>query len=373
MNIYAVPSPEHNDPTHPENAARIPAVLAVVNSIQHSALSIQRSALSPATDSQLALVHHPDYIDALRAAMADAPAYIDTAPTYVTPQSFHCAALAAAGAMAAVQSILPEPAAVQASHLPPPTSHLPPPTSHLPPPTSHLPPPTSHLHSSFALIRPPGHHAPPGHAMGFCLFNNVALAARHAQQRGLSRIMIVDFDVHHGNGTQDAFYSDPSVLFISTHQWGIYPGTGRADEVGAGAGRGYTVNVPLAAGAGDATFGRIAADILWPAADRFQPELLLVSAGYDAHWRDPLAGLQLSCAGYHALAGQLAAIAKRHCGGRIVFVLEGGYDLPALSHGVANTIRGALGLPVEDPLGPAPRPESVAGPMLDQVRHLHGL
>jgi acetoin utilization deacetylase AcuC-like enzyme len=273
--------------------------------------------------------------------------------------------------MAAVQSILTEPAAVQASGRNvdlPPQFERPAATQ-----ASDLPPPTSDIHSSFALIRPPGHHALPGHAKGFCLFNNVALAARHAQQRGLSRIMIVDFDVHHGNGTQEAFYSDPSVLFISTHQWGIYPGTGRADEVGAGAGRGYTVNVPLTAGAGDTTFGRIAADILWPAADRFQPELLLVSAGYDAHWRDPLAGLQLSCAGYHALAGQLAAIAKRHCGGKIVFVLEGGYDLPALSHGVANTIRGALGLPVDDPLGPAPRPESEAGRILDQVRQLHGL
>ncbi len=378
MNIYAVPSPEHNDPTHPENAARIPAILAVVNSIQHSALgtqhstlNIQHSPLAPATDAELAMVHHPDHIAALRAAMADAPGYIDTAPTYITPQSFHCAALAAAGAMAAVQSILTSPAAVQAS------GH----NAELPPQfgrpaatqASDLPPLTSGLYSSFALIRPPGHHALPGHAMGFCLFNNVALAARHAQQRGLSRIMIVDFDVHHGNGTQEAFYSDPSVLFISTHQWGIYPGTGRADEVGAGAGRGYTVNVPLTAGAGDATFGRIAADILWPAADRFQPELLLVSAGYDAHWRDPLAGLQLSCAGYHALAGQLAAIAKRHCGGKIVFVLEGGYDLPALSHGVANTIWGALGLPVDDPLGPAPRPEPEAGRILDQVRQLHGL
>ncbi len=378
MNIYAVPSPEHNDPTHPENAARIPAILAVLDNLQHSALgarhstlNIQHSPLAPATDAELAMVHHPDYIATLRAVMADAPGYIDTAPTYITPQSFHCATLAAAGAMAAVQSILTDPAVVQASgrnvDLPP---HFGRPAATQ---ASDLPPLTSDLYSSFALIRPPGHHAPPGHAMGFCLFNNVALAARHAQQRGLSRIMIVDFDVHHGNGTQEAFYSDPSVLFISTHQWGIYPGTGRADEVGAGAGRGYTVNVPLTAGAGDTTFGRIAADILWPAADRFQPELLLVSAGYDAHWRDPLAGLQLSCAGYHALAGQLAAVAKRHCGGKIVFVLEGGYDLPALSHGVANTIRGVLGLPVDDPLGPAPRPEPEAGRILDQVRQLHGL
>ncbi|MEK7276980.1 MAG: histone deacetylase, partial [Chloroflexota bacterium] len=336
MNVFAVPSAEHNDPTHPENAARIPAVLSALAADAELSPLVARPACPelhpersrriaegpPATEAQLASVHDPQYIAVLRQAMSRAPAIIDYAPTYITPHSFDCAAQAAGAALAAVNSAI-----------------------------TPIPP---HPHtSSFALIRPPGHHAPPAQAMGFCLFNNIALAARGAQKLGAGQVMIVDFDVHHGNGTQAAFYADPSVLFISTHQSGIYPGTGHAGETGEGGGEGYTINVPLPGGAGDRAFARIMSEIVGPAADRFRPDILLISAGYDAHWRDPLAGLQLSCAGYHALGATLTATAKKHCGGKLVFVLEGGYDLLALAGGVVNTMRGALGLPAADPLGPA--------------------
>ena len=185
--------------------------------------------------------------------------------------------------------------------------------------------------------------------------------------------MIVDFDVHHGNGTEACFYDDPSVLFISTHEYGIYPLTGSAEEVGEKNGVGYNVNVPLPAGAGDAAFEKIARALFNPLADRFRPDFLLVSAGYDAHWRDPLANLQLSCAGYHALAASLAAIARKHCEGRLVFVLEGGYDLPALAHGVRNTLRAALDLPADDPLGPASHSEPDVTTLIEKLEKLHKL
>jgi acetoin utilization deacetylase AcuC-like enzyme len=343
MNLFLVPSPEHNFGGHPENASRIPAIVAALDQDRTLSQLVTRHPLpSLATDEQLAYVHSPDYIHALHEVMDDlrlreAPAYLDHAPTYVTPQSFDCAARAAGAAMAAITSTILTP------------------------------------HSAFALIRPPGHHAPPDRPMGFCLFNNIALAARHAQRSGLAKVMIVDLDVHHGNGTEACFYDDPSVLFVSTHQQGIYPLTGSAEEIGEGNGVGFNVNVPLPARAGDAAFEQIAHALFIPLADRFQPDILLVSAGYDAHWRDPLASLQLSCAGYHALATTLVAIARKHCQGRIVFVLEGGYDLPALSHSVRNTLRAALDLPADDPLGPAPHGEPDVTVLINRLRVLHKL
>jgi acetoin utilization deacetylase AcuC-like enzyme len=210
--------------------------------------------------------------------------------------------------------------------------------------------------------------------MGFCLFNNVALMARHAQALGRTRVLIVDFDVHHGNGTQDAFYADPSVLFISTHQWGIYPGTGAAEETGHGAGRGATLNIPLPAGAGDAAFERLANDLWLPAAARFKPDFLLVSAGFDAHWADPLAGLQLSHAGYAQLTRVLTTIAAEHCQGQLALALEGGYHLTALAHGVLTVLRGLTNAPAApSPLGPAPAPEPNLADQVRRWQRQHGL
>lgn len=193
---------------------------------------------------------------------------------------------------------------------------------------------------AFCAVRPPGHHAEQNHAMGFCLFNNVAVAARYLQkQHGLERIAIVDWDVHHGNGTQRAFYEDPSVFFFSTHQFPYYPGTGRADERGAGRGEGYTLNVPLQAGKGDKEYLDIFNRVLRPALQNYRPEAIIISAGFDAHQDDPLAGMNLSTQGYAALTRVVKEIAGEHAQGRLLSCLEGGYNLEALAASVETHLR----------------------------------
>jgi len=344
MSVAIITSSEylkHDEPGHPEHAGRL---RAIEKALDDSGLRPRLKAIAPrpATVEELTTVHTPGYVTTLKQVMDKAPGYIDYAPTYIVPESYDVATLAAGGALRAVEAVLDASAEAQAA---------------------------------FALIRPPGHHAVPAEAMGFCLFNNIALAARHAQKCGLKKMMIVDFDVHHGNGTQEAFYSDPSLLFLSTHQYqpGFYPGTGGAEEIGAGAGAGFTLNVPLPPGAGDAAFERLAAEIIAPAADRFAPELLLVSAGFDAHWADPLASLQLSHTGYGQLMRALIAIAEKHCGGRMVLTLEGGYDLNALAGGVLTVFRALLGDRVVDALGPAARRETDARSTIEKVKAIHQL
>jgi acetoin utilization deacetylase AcuC-like enzyme len=213
--------------------------------------------------------------------------------------------------------------------------------------------------------------------MGFCLFNNVAVAARYAlAERGLERVMIVDFDVHHGNGTQDEFEADPAVLYLSTHQYPHYPGTGYWNETGRGDGAGTVVNVPLSGGIGDQGFGRIFSEIVTPVAWRFQPQLILVSAGYDAHWDDPLASMVLSVTGYTAIAQALKELAGELCDGRLVFTLEGGYHLDALAYSVLNTFAVLLGdkeWHLVDPLGPSPHPERPVDEIIARVKQVHGL
>jgi acetoin utilization deacetylase AcuC-like enzyme len=233
------------------------------------------------------------------------------------------------------------------------------------------------LENAFAMVRPPGHHALRARGMGFCLFNNVAVAARYAQaERGLDRILIMDFDVHHGNGTQDEFDADPAVMFISTHQYPHYPGTGYWNETGRGDGEGSIINVPLGGGVGDEGFSRIFQEIVAPAAWRFQPDLILVSAGYDAHWDDPLAYMHLSIGGYAAIAQALKDLAEELCGGRVVFTLEGGYHLDALAYSVLNTFGVLLGdeaWQLVDPLGPSPSREQPVTEIVERVRQIHGL
>jgi acetoin utilization deacetylase AcuC-like enzyme len=247
---------------------------------------------TPASREDLARVHDVEYIDVV-AATAGRPAMLDP-DTFTSPDSFDVARLAAGAAVDAAWIAYRE------------------------------------GQPALAMVRPPGHHAERDRAMGFCLFNNIAIAAAALRADGLDRVAIVDIDVHHGNGTQAAFYDDPSVLFISSHQFPYYPGTGAADETGAGAGRGFTLNIPLPAGTGDEEYVRAYTGTVAPALDRFAPQAILVSAGFDAHERDPLAGMRVTTSGYTALLAMLDAAARRLCDRRIALVTEGGYDLTAL-------------------------------------------
>jgi acetoin utilization deacetylase AcuC-like enzyme len=227
------------------------------------------------------------------------------------------------------------------------------------------------IDNGFALVRPPGHHALRSRAMGFCLFNTMAIAAEYVKRaHGAKKVMIMDWDVHHGNGTQDAFYDDPSVLFISTHQYPYYPGSGAINEVGSGAGAGFTLNIPLPAGCADAEYMQVFQHLVRPAAERFQPDWILVSAGFDPHRRDPLGGMGVTEAGFAAMARQLVELAEKFAGARIAFLLEGGYDLA----GLKNSVAAVLGVmqqrtePVEADLN---LKDSRIAPLIERIQQVH--
>jgi acetoin utilization deacetylase AcuC-like enzyme len=280
---------EHTTPPgHPERPERAEVFDQVASAWRDKGGTVIEPR--PATREELLRVHDAAHVDAIestsgRAVMLDED-------TFTSPESYEVALLAAGAAVQAAEYALDT------------------------------------KETAFALVRPPGHHAERDKAMGFCLFNNVAVAAAAAVARGLSRVAVVDIDVHHGNGTQWMFYADPKVLYVSTHQFPFYPGTGAAEEVGSGAGKGFTFNVPLAAGATDADYAaayRTVAGVL----ENYAPELLLVSAGFDAHADDPLASMRMSAAGYAAVVRSLADAAAR-IGCPMALVTEGGYDLDAL-------------------------------------------
>ena len=220
--------------------------------------------------------------------------------------------------------------------------------------------------NGFALVRPPGHHALRDRAMGFCLFNTVAIGARHVRRHyGAERVLIMDWDVHHGNGTQEAFYWDRSVLYLSTHQYPYYPGTGAAEEVGGGDGEGYTVNVPLPAGCGDGEYLRAFREIVVPIAEKYTPDWILVSAGFDPHARDPLGGMNVTESGFGAMASMLLDLAEQHAGGKIGFLLEGGYDLAALKNSVVSVLEQMKGRRTSD--GPEGRGGEAVEPLIRRV------
>jgi len=310
---------------------------------------------APATREQLARVHTANYLGSLALLTARKAPCLYDGDTYLTKQSSQAAAAGVGAALALVDAVVLESRLRQQLPGAPPGP------------------------AAFALCRPPGHHALPQSAMGFCLYSTAALAARHAQQvHGLRRVLIYDWDVHHGNGTEAAFAADPDVCYISTHQAGGFPGTGEQGYVGVGAGEGATINVSLPGGSGDVAARAAIDTIIGPAAERFKPDIILVSAGFDAHWRDPLAGLQWTDATYATLARAMTQLAAQLCGGRIVFLLEGGYDLVGLASGCLETVRACLDLPPA--LGDADaarallaEPEAKVAAALREVRALHSL
>ena len=331
---------EHDLRGHPENRERLRRVIQFLR--EHRMTELMTPLPAPAIPREyLELNHSPGYIDYVEETAARGGGYPDS-DTYIGPRSFEAALMAAGGVHAATEAVL-----------------------------------RGEVNNAICLVRPPGHHAVRNQGMGFCLFNNIAVATHAVRAQGLARrILIVDFDVHQGNGTQASFYKDPNVLFCSTHQYPYYPGTGHWDEIGEGAGEGFTVNIPFSAGVGDAGFRAAYEEVIWPAAKRFGPEVILVSAGYDAHWEDPLAGLALSLKGYAWIARKLVWMAKKLCGGRIVLTLEGGYHLDVLCHAVYNTCRALMGLPEDgdlDPLGPCKYPEPSVDALLRALRQVHGL
>lgn len=250
----------------------------------------------------LQLVHNAGYIDHVAASCQQGLPFLDTPDVMICSASYDVALLAAGGAMKLADSVM-----------------------------------TGEVDNGFALLRPPGHHAEHSQALGFCLFNNIAIVARYLQhQYGIGRVLILDWDVHHGNGTQHIFDADPSVFYISLHQAPFYPGTGSANETGTGKGRGTTLNCPMPAGASDKDYEQVFHDQVIPAINAFQPEVLLISAGFDAHRDDPLAGICLSSEFYHWMTQRAMELADHHAGGRIISLLEGGYNLRALPECIAH-------------------------------------
>lgn len=225
--------------------------------------------------------------------------------------------------------------------------------------------------NGFALVRPPGHHALRNRAMGFCLFNTMAIAAEYVKRiYGAKKVLIMDWDVHHGNGTQAAFYDDPSVLFISTHQFPFYPGSGAVNEVGVDAGEGFTLNIPLPAGCADTEYLQVFQEIVVPAAERFQPDWILVSAGFDPHRRDPLGGMDVTEEGFAAMARQLLVLAEKFAGAKIAFLLEGGYDLAGLKNSVAAVLD-AMQRSGEPSAANLKLKQSRIDPLIRRIRQIH--
>jgi acetoin utilization deacetylase AcuC-like enzyme len=332
--VISIPSPGHFYPDHPEDPARFSGL---VNwDLKPYAHKLEWLKSTPTDPARIATVHSHRMIAEIEKACLQAPAIIDYAPTFVTQSSARDAYNAAGGVLVCTQAVL-----------------------------------NGQARNAFAMIRPPGHHAEPEAAMGFCIFNNVAIAACLVLEQGLGQVMIVDFDAHHGNGTQAAFWHEERVAYFSTHQENIYPGSGRMEE--APHARSRIVNLPLPAYAGDQTFSIVTEEVLIPLVQKRQPDMLLVSAGFDSHWQDPLTNLGLSTRGFFNLAHSLVELAETYCNGKIVFVLEGGYHPQKVASGVDACLRALTGEEPEEAADPSPYPETDTHERIARLRVLHGL
>jgi len=311
---------EHDTGSHVENFHRL---VAIMSHLEESGIKEKLTCLPPrpASVEELKMVHTAEYISRVKSKAESGGGWLDP-DTVMCLKSYEVALYAAGGLLTAVEAVM-----------------------------------KGEVSSAVALVRPPGHHATSDRAMGFCIFNNVAVAAKFALANfNLNHVLIADFDVHHGNGTQETFYADPKVLYFSAHQYPFYPGTGWIDEIGSGEGEGTTVNFPMTAGWGDEEYLRAFNEVLVPVTQRFQPQLILVSAGFDPHWADSIAMMQASVTGLAQMTTVLKNLAAELCQGHLVFTLEGGYNLQVAASAVRATFDILLGSPeVIDPLGKSSR------------------
>ena len=327
--FYSEGHQAHFERGHPERPERVETIRKALETAGWWETAQKVAPLS-LEDDFLARVHSPEYLNMLR-AYCQAGERLDS-DTYTTPASWDLARQAAAGAVSVAAAVWDQPDGI--------------------------------TRRGFALTRPPGHHATSIRGMGFCLINNVAVAAEYllSQNIGSSanprRLAILDLDLHHGNGTQNIFWRRPDVFYISTHQAPFYPGSGHLEEIGAGAGEGYTANIPLPAGTGDLGFRVVVDEVIIPLLNRYQPEMLLVSYGFDTHWRDPLGSLLLSATGYANLIKSLVRWADVNCNGRVALILEGGYDLMAAAYTTLGVTAELLDQPWDDALGRSPYQEN---------------
>jgi acetoin utilization deacetylase AcuC-like enzyme len=322
---------------HPESHRRLEVIYEMLNDPDMTDKYID-VPVREATEEELLYIHSKDYID-LVAATAGKPSSFLDADTQTSPGSYQAALLAAGGLCNTINMVN-----------------------------------SGELDNAFALVRPPGHHAERNRGMGFCLFNNVAIGAIYAQKKlGLNRILITDWDLHHGNSTQHSFENDPSILYFSTHQYPFYPGSGSFNEVGRGNGEGFTVNVPLSTGYGDAEYIAIYQQILQPIALEFKPDLVLVSVGFDIYEGDPLGGMSVTPDGFAGLTRILMEIARSNCDGKLVLTLEGGYNLQGLRDSVKAVLKELRGeSAIKDRDWSSEENQRILTPVLDKVKSIQG-
>lgn len=329
---------KHDFEGHPESAKRLKIIM---NKLESSGIisALKKIKSRPASTGEISVCHSLDYIKKVETICGNGGGYLDP-DTYTNNFSFEAVKVAVGSLIDLTDTVI-----------------------------------NQKINNGFAFLRPPGHHALANEAMGFCLFGNVAIAAKNAlSSQAIKKAAIVDIDVHHGNGTQELVGDDPDILFISTHQFPFYPGTGAKNETGPGDAAGTVINIPLEPHTSDISFKIIYEEIILPALWRFKPDIVFVSAGYDAHWDDPLANMGLSLTGYSWISKTLIDFADEFCSGKIIFVLEGGYNLQVLENGVLNSIKALIGRnDFDDPLGPSTHKETNVDKLIKELKIIHSL